>query len=341
MNTDLVSSNPGQLAARTAAGAALVSREIAFVQGQIISARNFPRDQGHALKRIESACENLAVAEKAMYSYPRGGQPVTGPSIRLAEVIIQNWGNADAGWRVLDQTETTTTIQVWAVDLETNFRDTIEWVVPHERHTKTSVTKLTDPRDIYEAVANIASRRKRRCIENVIPRHVFQAAIARAEHTLANSGDMDQKRRKLVDAFKKLDVSGDDIELRIGKKVNAMSATDLVSLTKIYQAMSDGMSDKSDWFKGAANPEKIRKESEAASTAEASKLPQEKRADDEAKDLAILNLNDAIDAFKAKGGDIDKIISNFTNDQGQVLKWGLDRIKAATDIVNQKLKGMK
>ena len=40
---------------------------------------------------------HLAVAENAVYSYPRGNTTVTGPTIRLAEMIVQAMGNMDCG----------------------------------------------------------------------------------------------------------------------------------------------------------------------------------------------------------------------------------------------------
>lgn len=48
-------------------------------------------------------CERKLVAENAVYQYPKGGQKVQGPSIRLAEVIARNWGNIDYGIIELDQ----------------------------------------------------------------------------------------------------------------------------------------------------------------------------------------------------------------------------------------------
>ena len=38
------------------------------------------------------ACQRRKLAESSMYEFPRGNEKITGPSIRLAEAIAQNWG---------------------------------------------------------------------------------------------------------------------------------------------------------------------------------------------------------------------------------------------------------
>lgn len=71
-----------------------------------------------------------------MYEYPRGGTKVTGPSIRLAEAMAQNWGNLDYGLIELEQKAGESQVMAYAWDLETNTRQTIVFSVPHIRATK-------------------------------------------------------------------------------------------------------------------------------------------------------------------------------------------------------------
>lgn len=68
------------------------SREMEEVKGQIFMAKQFPRNPFDAEKRIIDSCKRRSLASTAMYSYPRGKTNVQGPSIRLAEVLAQNWG---------------------------------------------------------------------------------------------------------------------------------------------------------------------------------------------------------------------------------------------------------
>src|SRR5690625_4434260 len=71
------------------------SREMEEVKGQIFMARQFPRNVFQSEQRILDACKRPSLAQTAMYRYPRGSAVVEGPSIRLAEVLAQNWGNLD------------------------------------------------------------------------------------------------------------------------------------------------------------------------------------------------------------------------------------------------------
>ena len=119
-----------------------------------------------------------------MYEYPRGGTKVTGPSIRLAEAMAQNWGNLDYGLIELDQKAGESQVMAYAWDLETNTRQTIVFSVPHIRATKKGNVPLTDPRDIYEMVANQGARRMRSCILRVIPGDVVESAVAQCNKTL-------------------------------------------------------------------------------------------------------------------------------------------------------------
>ena len=81
----------------------MISRQAQEVQGAIVMAKKFPRDEYAAMERIKRTCQRATLAEQAIYSYPRGGQTVMGPSIRLAEALAQNWGNIDYGVIELEQ----------------------------------------------------------------------------------------------------------------------------------------------------------------------------------------------------------------------------------------------
>ena len=61
------------------------SRAITEVQGAIMMAKRFPRDEQRALEKILDGCKYVGLAEVAQYAYPRGGEMVEGPSIHLAK----------------------------------------------------------------------------------------------------------------------------------------------------------------------------------------------------------------------------------------------------------------
>src|SRR5690606_7328869 len=153
------------------------SREMEEVKGQIFMARQFPRNVFQSEQRILDACKRPSLAQTAVYRYPRGKQVVEGPSIRLAEVLAQNWGNLSFGVKELEQREGESIALAYAWDLETNVRQEKGFTVPHSRKANGKIAKLTDPRDIYELVANNGARRVRSCILGIIPGDIVEAAV--------------------------------------------------------------------------------------------------------------------------------------------------------------------
>jgi hypothetical protein len=123
----------------------------------------------------------MRLAESAMYSYPRGNQTVTGPSIRLAEVLATAWGNIDFGVIELEQKDGESVMMAVAWDLQTNTRSSRVFVVPHERKSGREIKRLEDPRDIYELTANQGARRLRACILAILPVDIQEIAIEECE----------------------------------------------------------------------------------------------------------------------------------------------------------------
>lgn len=227
------------------------SRAIAETQGAMVIAKRFPRDPIAAMDRILNACARPTLAEGALYSYSRGGSEITGPSIRLAEAIAQNWGNMQFGIQELEQRNGESTVEAFAWDVETNTRQVKKFQVKHERHTKRGVTKLTDPRDIYELVANQGARRLRACILGVIPGDVVEAAVRQCETTLSANVDVTPEgTKKLIEAFSAFKVTQEQIEKRIQRRLDTILPAQVLSLRKIYNSLKDGMSKPGDWFEG-------------------------------------------------------------------------------------------
>lgn len=231
-------------------------KAIAEVQGSIIIAQRCPRDQRAALDRILMACGRPTLAERAVYSYPRGGTDVTGPSIRLAEAIAQQWGNFKSGFRILSSNDKESIVETYAWDMETNTKSERVFNVSHERHTKSSVKLLTDPRDIYEKVANEASRRVRSCILAIIPGDIVEEAMRVCNETLRNSTPVTKESVKsLMDAFAEFKVTPQMIEKRLGRNILNITSQNIVGLKNVYQSLRDGFGEASDFFTIEEKPE--------------------------------------------------------------------------------------
>jgi hypothetical protein len=235
------------------------SRQAQEVQAAMAIAKRFPRDEQEAFSRIMQSCQRKGLAEASLYSYPRGGVQVTGPSIRLAEALAQAWGNLDFGVIELEQTEGESTVMAYCIDLQTNTRQTKIFHCPHERHTKIGgVQKLTDPRDIYEVVANQGARRLRACILGVIPGDVIDAAVDQCDKTMKgqNTEPLIDRIRVMATRFKEdFSVTVLMLEKRLQHKLDATNEHELVALRKIYTSLRDGMTKREDWFTTAESPE--------------------------------------------------------------------------------------
>jgi hypothetical protein len=239
----------GRTAAEPATVSVAQSREIAEVQAGMVIAQRFPRNEVAAMDRILNACTRPTLAESALYEYARGGTKINGPSIRLAEVIAQNWGHIHMGVRELEQANGESTVEAYAYDVQTGTRDAKVFHVRHWRDTKSGGYKIEDGRDIYELVANVGARRKRACILAVIPGDVVEAAVDACEKTLAIKSEVTPERLKEIAAvFAGFGVSVAAIEKKIQRRLDAMTPGQMLNLRKIANSLRDEMSAPADWF---------------------------------------------------------------------------------------------
>ena len=109
---------------------------------------------------------------------------------------------------------------------------------------------LTDARDQYELVANFAARRKRACMEAIIPRDIIDAAVEQCDKTLkaGHTEPLTDRIRKMASAFAEYGVTVPMIEKRLQHKLEACIEQELVLLRKIFVSLKDGMSKREDWF---------------------------------------------------------------------------------------------
>lgn len=226
------------------------SRAQAEVQAQIFMARQFPRDQVKATDRILQACQRPTLAEHALYSYPRGGQQIEGPSIRLAEAIIREWGNCKYGITEVERRGDESSMLAFAWDLETNVFASLDFKVRHYRDSKAKgKQRVEDERDIYEIAANYGSRRLRACILRLVPGDVVDAAVRQCNETLkARIGNLEEKIPAMVKKFEEIGVSKVMLEKRLRHRIETTNAAEILALGKIWNSINDRMSTVSDYF---------------------------------------------------------------------------------------------
>lgn len=224
-------------------------RAIAEIQARMLIARANPRNPIAATDNILRDCARRTLAEAALYQYSRGGQSVSGPSIRLMETIARRWGNVSSGIKEISRTDGYSECVAYAWDLETGFYDERQFQIRHWRDTKQGGYRLTDERDIYELIANMGQRRKRAVLMAVIPGDVVEAATEQCEETLNTNVDMSTEAlQRMVAAFGAYGVTQAHIEKRIQCRLQAVRPAQVVQLRKIYTSLKDEMSAPADWF---------------------------------------------------------------------------------------------
>ncbi len=226
------------------------NRAIAEAQGAILVAQKCPRDEERSFTLIIAACNRKSMAESSMYGFKRGTSLLEGPTIRLAETMARLWGNITYGMRELSRNQDGSEVEAFAWDLQSNVRVTRQFVVRHQRDTKSGPKTLSSERDVYEMVANMGQRRVRACLLEIIPADVVEGAINACKKCLEN-GDgkplVDRARDMLV-AFRELGVSQKMIEGFLQHSVSAIVPAQLVRLTQIYRSISDGVAPREDFF---------------------------------------------------------------------------------------------
>lgn len=236
-------------------------KEIAEIQAKMILARNFPRDVDFCLDMIKHECHNRALAESAIYEFPRGDSVVRGASIRLVEAVARHWGNIISGVKELGTVGNRATVKAYCWDLETNFFDEKVFEVEYVRNTRKGSYEVTDTRDRYEMMANMGARRKRACMQAVIPQFVIDEAMAECKETLEkdiSTQNLEETKDKMLSAFVSIAdwITPEHLGAVCGKDFEHISAKDIVKLRNLYNAIKDGFVKPEKAFGREAEPEK-------------------------------------------------------------------------------------
>jgi hypothetical protein len=190
---------------------------------------------------MQDSCQQVFLAEKAFYRYPRGGQQVTGESIHLARELARCWGNVQYGIAELSRDDdlAQSEMTAFAWDVQTNSRCSTTFIVPHKRDARGAVQVLTDMRDIYENNANMGARRVREMIFSILPPWFAEEAKELCNRTLAGGGGKPLAERvtEALVSFAGLGVTRDQMEQKIGRDADAWNDFDLASFRVIYRSI--------------------------------------------------------------------------------------------------------
>lgn len=218
------------------------SRAVAEVYAAIMVARQVPRNVQAAINAMTTACGTTELADRAFFSFPRGGSTIAGASVYLARELARCWGNIQYGVSELrrDDEHGQSEMQAFAWDLESNARAATIFIVPHKRDKKSGPEKLTDMRDIYENNANAGARRVRECIFSVLPSWFVEQGKARCTRTLQDGGGkpLAQQVAECLAAFHPLGVTEADLARKVDRPAADWTPLELGQLRVLYGSLS-------------------------------------------------------------------------------------------------------
>ena len=255
--------------------------EKANVDVQVSTAKQFPRNVTRAIQNsIVMATIDPETAQMMRYALPRGGKPITGPSVHLAKLIVSNWGNVRAEAKVVQITDSQVVSRGTCWDLENNVATAIEV----RRNIKgKGGQRFSD--DMITVVGNAAnSIAFRNAVFSVIPKavtdKVYRAAQECITGDLSDEAKLLQKRTNCLKFFNdEYGITEEEVIKLCGKQtVNQIKAEEIALMLGIYQSLKDGDTTVEEVM------EPIRKEKKkddiAAAAAEAATQGKVKKKDD-------------------------------------------------------------
>ena len=255
--------------------------EKANVDVQVLTAKQFPRNVTRAIQNsIVMATIDPDTAQMMRYALPRGGKPITGPSVHLAKLIVSNWGNVRAEAKVVQITDSQVVSRGTCWDLENNVATAIEV----RRNIKgKNGQRFSD--DMITVVGNAAnSIAFRNAVFSVIPKavtdKVYRAAQECITGDLSDEAKLLQKRTNCLKFFNdEYGITEEEVIKLCGKQtVNQIKADEIALMLGIYQSLKDGDTTVEEVM------EPIRKEKKkddiAAAAAEAATHGNAKKKDD-------------------------------------------------------------
>jgi hypothetical protein len=219
------------------------ARAIAEVRAAVMVAMDRPRDRSAAIEEMREVCAIPALADRAFFRVPRGGETVNGETIHLARELARCWGNVSYGVKELarDDVRGQSELLAYAWDLQTNARSEIVFVVPHVKGKANR--KLTGTQEIYENNASFAGRRLREAIFSVLPVWFKAEAADICHRTLEKGGDGKTIAQRITDtrtAFAGLGISAVQLEGKRGRRIDEFLPEDLAALRVIYGSIKRG-----------------------------------------------------------------------------------------------------
>lgn len=234
-----------------------VSLARAEVDQQIATSRALPRNIKSAVNNITSlATLDDKSAEECVYALPRGGKPIKGPSVRLAEIIASQWGNCRVGARVVHVDRQEKYVEAEGVfhDLETNAATTAR---VRRRISGKDGRLFSDDMIIVTGNAACAIA-KRNAILGAVPKAVWRSAYDAVEKVVAGEEKtLVERRDRVMKAFAAFGVTPERICNALGvNNVEEISIDHMPILQGAHSALKSGEATVEEMFPAAGSEAK-------------------------------------------------------------------------------------
>jgi hypothetical protein len=186
------------------------------------------------------ATHDQKTAETMIYALPRGNKPILGPSIRLAEIVAQCWGNCVSESRVvaIDRVNKVITAEGLFTDLQTN--STVKASV--ERRISDKHGRLYSD-DMITVTGNAArSIARRNAILAGVPKAIWEQAYDAAEQCVAGDvATLSVTREKAIKAFAVYGLKPEQVfQLIDVKGEQDIGITEVLSLRAMFSSVKNG-----------------------------------------------------------------------------------------------------
>lgn len=251
--------------------------EKANIDAQVATAKQYPRDiQKCVNNSIAIATMDYETAQSMGYALPRGGKPITGPSVHLAKLVVSNWGNMRTEAKVVQVTDKEVVSRGIAWDLESNTASSFE---VRRKIIGKSGQRFND--DMITVTGNAANAiAYRNAVFAVVPKgiveKIYRAAQGYITGDLSDETKLIKKRKAIVDGFNiNYGITEEEVAKLAGKaKIEAVKAEQIATLIGIAQSLKDGDTSVDDLMKNIRQAEtksNIAEEAEKASIKKYSK----------------------------------------------------------------------
>ena len=214
-----------------------VSLVAAEVDMQVATAKQYPRSIAKCLKdAVGLATVTKEMAGACIYVLPRSGKDITGPSVRLAEIMAATWGNLRVEGKVISEGDKFITARGTAWDMENNvlFSADVQRRITDKngRRYKDDMIIVTGNAAVSIAIRNALFR----VVPMAVVDQVYKQAKDAAVGTIRTLGE---RRTMALQKLATFGVTEDRILARLGKEgIEDVGLRDIEKLIGLYNAIN-------------------------------------------------------------------------------------------------------